>query len=79
MTKEQKMRTQFKVIYEEIAKRDRKKRKNVLQTNKMWPVVNFINILQAAFARLYSFAKKLQSQTDRREAGKKICTKKTAH
>jgi len=30
---------------------------------ELTPVVNFINILQAAFAPIYSFAKKFQSQT----------------
>jgi len=31
------------------------------------PVVNFANILQAAFAPVFTFAKKLQSQTLSRE------------
>jgi len=37
---------------------------------KLGPVVNFINILGAAFVPMYSCAKKLQSQTVTRE---KLC------
>jgi len=45
--------------------------KIVLTVTSEWavekPVVNFISILQAAFLRQYSCAKKLQSQTETRE------------
>jgi len=79
MTKEQKMRTQFQVICGEIAKRDGKKRKIYFKLTKcdQWSISP---TFYKQLLHRYSFSKKLQSQTERREKLEKTLSyKKTAH